>query len=140
MALHDSIGHSVARAARVVERRLEDDLRPFGLTRIGWCIMLAVHEGEKCHPSDIATYVGIDRTATSRTLRQLETSGLIRRTMGQKDRRTTEVSLTERGMAQLKATLPGCRAAIEHFNSKLTREQLDLLRDMLDTLQDDEWD
>ena len=40
--LHDSIGYHATLAARLVERRVEDALRTFGLTRVGWCILLAV--------------------------------------------------------------------------------------------------
>jgi DNA-binding MarR family transcriptional regulator len=49
---------------------------------VGWCILLAVEEEGLKNPSEIAQFVGIDRTATSRALRQLEDEGLIAREMG----------------------------------------------------------
>jgi len=40
--LHDSMSHHITRTARLVDRRVDSGLRVLGLTRIGWCILLAV--------------------------------------------------------------------------------------------------
>ncbi|MCU4654030.1 MarR family transcriptional regulator [Roseibacterium sp. SDUM158016] len=127
--LHASIGHHITRSARIVERRVEGGLRHHGLTRVGWCILLAVEEEGLKNPSEIAHYIGIDRTATSRALRQLENDGLIGREMGREDRRTTEVSLTDEGRARLRAAMPLCVENMAHFNAKLSAaESLELKR------------
>lgn len=138
--LHDSIGHHISRTARLVERRVEEGLRQCGLTRIGWCILLAVEEEGKRNPSDIAKFVGIDRTATSRALRQLEADGLIRREMGREDRRTTEVSVTEKGRDCVQRTLPLCQSAMTHFHAKMSETELDELKRLLGKLADGELD
>ncbi|MBF9046639.1 MarR family transcriptional regulator [Rhodobacterales bacterium LSUCC0031] len=136
--LHDSVGHHISRTARIVERRVEGNLRRFGITRVEWCVIVAVAEEGKKNPSDIANFVGIDRTATSRALRALESNGLIARKMGRDDRRTTEVELTEKGLAQFNAALPMCRAAAQHFHAKLSIDELDVLRALLAKLAADE--
>ena len=104
--LHGSLGYQLSLAARIQEKRLDDGLRALGLTRITWCVLLAVGNEDLRQPSDIAEFVGIDRTATSRALRQMESEGLIARQSGQQDRRTTSVSLTERGRALLALGTP----------------------------------
>lgn len=127
--LQRSIGHQITRTARIVERRVEGGLRAFNLTRVGWCILLAVEEEGLKNPSEIAQFVGIDRTATSRALRQLENDGLIERTMGREDRRTTEVSLTEEGRSRLLEARPLCVENMDHFNAKLSAaESVELSR------------
>ena len=136
--LHDSVGHHISRTARIVERRVEGNLRRFGMTRVEWCVLVAVAEEGKKNPSDIAYFVCIDRTATSRALRQLEASGLIERKMGSDDRRTTEVGLTAKGTAQFNAALPMCHAATQHFHAKLSIDELDVLRALLAKLAADE--
>ena len=136
--LHDSVGHHISRTARIVERRVEGNLRRFGITRVEWCVIVAVAEEGKKNPSDIANFVGIDRTATSRALRALESNGLIARKMGRDDRRTSEVELTEKGLAQFNAALPMCRAAAQHFHAKLSIDELDVLRALLAKLAADE--
>lgn len=132
--LHDSMSHHITRTARLVERRVEGGLRAFGLTRIGWCILLAVEEEGLKNPSEIAQFAGIDRTATSRALRQLESDGLIGRQMGLTDRRTTEVTLTEEGRQRLADARPLCRENMDHFNAKLTVAEARELRRLLSVL------
>lgn len=129
--LHDSVGHHITRTARIIERRVEGDLRRFGLTRVEWCVLVAVGEEGIKNPSEIADFVGIDRTATSRALRELENAGLIDRAMGRDDRRTTEVCLTERGQSQFRAALPICQIAAGHFHAKLSAAELETLKALL---------
>ncbi len=132
--LLDSIGHHISKSARIVERRVEDGLRQHGLTRIGWRILLAVEEERLRKPSEIANAVGIDRTATSRALRQLEIDGLIAREMGREDRRTTEVSLTDAGRDVLNRATPMCRAALAHLERNLSPTELAELKRLLQRL------
>ena len=136
--LQNSIGHHITRAARIVERRVEGSLREHGLTRVGWCILLAVQEEGLKNPSEIAHFIGIDRTATSRALRQLETEGLIGREMGREDRRTTEVTLTDHGRARMQEAMPICIENMEHFNAKLDADEGLELKRLLIKLSADE--
>jgi MarR family transcriptional regulator for hemolysin len=104
--LHDSLGYHLSLTARLQERRLDEGLRRLGLTRISWCILLAVGNEGLEQPSDIARFVGIDRTATSRALRQMEEAGLVARKSGTDDRRTTSVRLTALGRQRLAEGTP----------------------------------
>lgn len=132
--LHNSMSHHITRTARIIERRVEGGLRAFGLTRVGWCILLAVEEEGLKNPSEIAQFVGIDRTATSRALRQLENDGLIGREMGRTDRRTTEVTLTEEGRLRLMQARPVCLENMDHFNAKVSAAEALELRRLLGAL------
>jgi len=128
--LHMSVGYLLTRSARIQERRLEEGLRQVGLTRITWCILLAVHVEGLRRPSGIAEFIGIDRTATSRALRQMEAEGLVARTVGTGDRRTTSVEATAEGLARLDRARPHA----EHNADCLARS---LLRDLAENLADD---
>jgi DNA-binding MarR family transcriptional regulator len=138
--LQSSIGHHITRTARLVERRVEGSLRHYGLTRVGWCILLAVEEEGLKNPSEIANFIGIDRTATSRALRQLESEGLIAREMGREDRRTTEVTLTPEGRTRMHEALPHCLENMAHFNAKLSEAEAAELRRILSVLAAGETD
>lgn len=127
--LHASLGYQLTRAARVQESRLDDGLRNLGLNRTTWCILLAVVNENLRRPSDIAAFIGIDRTAASRALRNMETQGLITRTTGQPDARTTAVSATERGVALVDQGTPLARTNNDEMLARLTaQEHQDLLR------------
>ncbi len=133
--LHESISFQISQTARLIERRVEEGLREFGLTRVGWCILVAVGEDGLKNPSEIASFVGIDRTATSRALRQLEDEGLIARSIGREDRRTTEVVLTKEGRARMMAAMPICSENIEHFHAKLSEGDRLQLNRLLSSLR-----
>ena len=40
--LQQSLGYQLSVASRLQERRLDDGLKELGLTRITWCVLLAV--------------------------------------------------------------------------------------------------
>jgi MarR family transcriptional regulator, transcriptional regulator for hemolysin len=117
--LHSSLGYHLSVAARQQERRLDEALKTLNLTRTTWCVLLAVGNEGLSQPSDIAAFVGIDRTATSRALRQMEAEGLLARSSGTEDRRTRRVELTARGCAAIRAATPFARA-----NAAIMAEQL----------------
>jgi len=132
--LHESLGYRLSIASRQQERRLDDGLRDLGLTRITWCVLLAIGNEDLTQPSDIAQFVGIDRTATSRALRQMENDGLIARASGQDDRRTRCVTLTPGGQRVLAEGTPIARANARAMATRLSAEEHQTLKDLLDRL------
>ena len=136
--LHDSLGYNLSLAARLQERRLEEALKAMDLTRTTWCILLAVGNEGLTQPSDIATFVGIDRTATSRALRSMETAGLIEREAGRRDRRTTTVSLTPLGVNRIEQGTPYAIQNNALMRNKLGKEDFDRLRRLLERLTEGE--
>ncbi len=136
--LHQSLGFHLSRAARVQERRLDDGLRALGLTRITWCVLLAVGNEGLSNPSEIAGFVGIDRTATSRALRQMEEAGLIARAAGTGDKRTTEVTLTPLGAARLTEGTPLAVHNNAAMEAKLCARDVAQLTQLLERLTEGE--
>jgi len=129
--LHQSLGYQMSLTSRLQERRFEEQLKTLGLTRITWCILLAVEVEALINPSDIASFVGIDRTATSRALRQMETAGMIARGVGKEDGRTTLVSLTDMGRDFLANATPMARANAQHWSDKLSSSETHELRRLM---------
>ncbi|MGB8623706.1 MAG: MarR family transcriptional regulator [Paracoccaceae bacterium] len=136
--LHHSLGYHLSLAARMQERRLDDWLRPLGLTRITWCILLAVENEGLTRPSEIAGFVGIDRTATSRALRQMEASGLLTRKAADTDRRMTEVALSTEGRALVAKGTPLAQANNRLVSAKLTSAESKELKKLLEKLLEGE--
>ncbi len=136
--LHDSLGFRLSRAARIQEKRLDAGLRALGLTRVTWCILLAVGNEDLGRPSDIARFIGIDRTATSRALGQMERDGLIARIAGTGDGRTRRVALTASGEDRLKRGEPLAMANNAAMETQLSVSDIERLKGLLDTLIADE--
>ena len=138
--LHESLGYRLTYAARLNERRFEARLAEHGLTRLMWCVLCALEYEALSRPSDIAEFIGVDRTAISRCLKQMEGRGLIERTAAEGDARARSICATNAGR---NALAPATQAAQENaafWNDKLTGgDRIALLR-ALDCLteQDDE--
>jgi len=127
--LQQSLGYQMSIASRQQERRLDIGLKPLGLTRITWCVLLAVGNEALVHPSKIAEFVGIDRTATSRALRQMEADGMIARTTGSDDKRMTAVRLTLKGESLLEKGTPLAKSNNAILDQRLdANERLELRR------------
>ena len=137
-ALHDSLGYRMTLMSRISERRFETHLTPLGLTRVTWCVLLAVGQPDLQAPSAIAEWIGIDRTATSRALRRLEKARLIARKAGAKDKRNTVVSLTDAGVKVLAQANAAATENAAHFNAKLSWYEHDILQTILTKLLQDE--
>ncbi len=129
--LHASLGYNLSLASRLQERRLDDSLKSLDLTRTTWCVLLAVGNENLSQPSDIARFVGIDRTATSRALRQMEAAELVVRHAGTDDKRTTRVSLTDAGRSKIKDGTPFAQTNNDVMRAKLTDAEFDQLRRLL---------
>ncbi len=129
--LHASIGFQATLSARTFERRLEDGLKEIGLTRIQWCVLVAVGVEECKRPSQIAQFIGIDRTATSRALRSLDSAGFIERIPDRQDRRVTQVVLTQAGQDRLTQALPIATENNGYFSEKFDHEELETLGQLL---------
>ncbi|MEO9825158.1 MAG: MarR family transcriptional regulator [Paracoccaceae bacterium] len=136
--LHASLGYNLSLAARLQERRLDEALKTLGLTRITWCVLLGVGNEGLSKPSDLASFVGIDRTATSRALRGMEADGLIERTGGDGDKRTRHVKLTPLGQDRIQAGTPFAVANNDAMATKLTEKEHRALLTLLGKLTDGE--
>ena len=129
--LHASLGYQLSLAARRQERRLEEHLKTLGLTRLAWCILLACGIEDLHKPSDISTFIGVDRTATSRCLKAMESQGLIARVSGTTDRRTTTVQITARGQDLLEQGIPFAQANNQAMADNLTPDEKQTLDQLL---------
>lgn len=132
--LHQSLGYQLSLAARLQERRLDEGLRALGLTRITWCVLLAIGNEGLRQPSDIASFVGIDRTAASRALRQMEAAEMILRAAGEGDGRTRSVELTGKGRRLLLQGTPLAQANNAVMEERLTTDETAVLRTLLGKL------
>jgi MarR family transcriptional regulator, transcriptional regulator for hemolysin len=133
-ALHGRLGYKVSRLARLMQGRLERGLAPLGLTRLMWCVLTGIGDESVDTPSELATYLGITRPATSRLLRELEGKGLLRRDGHEEDGRGRRLALTPHGHGVVEAARWAVADTRAHFATKLAQGELDAMLDMFDRL------
>jgi DNA-binding MarR family transcriptional regulator len=86
--------YRVARAHRAYATTL---LRDLGLYTGQEIMLLEVAEQESMTQRDLVRSMMLDHSTVAKSLRRLETAGLIARQQSQEDRRSVEVRLTDRG-------------------------------------------
>lgn len=85
-------------------------------------------------PSELSALLMMSRAGMTSRLDRLETSGLVQRTLDPADRRSFLVALTDRGRGVIDATLTDHAANLARLISPLTREEAEVLEQILRTL------
>ncbi|MEP3046347.1 MAG: MarR family winged helix-turn-helix transcriptional regulator [Roseibium sp.] len=75
-------GHSAKRTANLLTRHYNRHLAPFGLEITQAQLLAVIASGNALSASDIARYLGIERSTLARNLKPLEAAGLICREEG----------------------------------------------------------
>jgi DNA-binding MarR family transcriptional regulator len=133
-SLHKGLGYRLSLLASINSRKIEAHLSQLGLTRLMWCVLLAIEEERLTQPSEIAEFIGINRTAASRTLRQMHERKLINRLPGRGDGRSIMVTATEKGRQALDESIPKAQVVAQEIRSKLSREELAVFEELVDKM------
>lgn len=128
--LHDRLGYKLTLAAQVNNQIFVSLLEDINLTRQMWCVLIAVGEQNIHQPSDIADYIGIQRAAVSRTLKDMQKKGMLVRHNDPDNGKRTLVELTALGHDLLAKSLQTTQVSSQRLEEKLTtneRQELDRL-------------
>jgi DNA-binding MarR family transcriptional regulator len=107
--LENSIGYMLNRAAALIAARFDDDLKAHGVSLQAWRILAALSETEPQSLSELANHTGAELSYLSRSVVQLEERGLVERRQSPLDKRTTHLSRTTEGRAQVRQLAPKAR-------------------------------
>jgi DNA-binding MarR family transcriptional regulator len=106
------LGRRIARLHRLVSRRFEAELREHGLTLPQFEVLseMAVF-GAPARPSEIAGWLGLERSTISRNLDLLTKHGYVRAEATTSTGRTTRVAVTDTGYQALADAEPAWHRA-----------------------------
>lgn len=108
-------GLSMMRRASLLKRRLESYFAQHGLSQLRFLFLIVIDrepERDTLTVGEITARLDVAGPIVARTLRALETEGLLVVTRDDLDARTKHVGLTDRGSALLAQLLPGYFAII----------------------------
>ncbi|MGN6122394.1 MAG: MarR family winged helix-turn-helix transcriptional regulator [Sphingomonas oligoaromativorans] len=94
------------RAARALARRFDEVLRPVGLTNGQFSLLMSLNRPEPPPMKPVADLLAMDRTTLTAALKPLERRGLVSIEVGQEDRRSRRLRLTDRGREVLASAVP----------------------------------
>jgi DNA-binding MarR family transcriptional regulator len=119
-ALLTCTGWNVRLAARRITQFLEQRMEGTGVSFAQFGLMAEIASAADDTITALATRMGLDQSTLSRTLRTLETDGLVEIAVAEGDQRRRLVWLTEKGARQLEAALVSWRRADAELNELIT--------------------
>ena len=93
----DPLGVLLSRAARAVDRALDEALTAAGASLPAWLVLQALGSAEHATQADLARAVGVRQPTLTHHVDALERSGFVTRRRSPGDRRVQRVELTEEG-------------------------------------------
>lgn len=130
-ATDDNVGFLIKLVYNSLNRMLDVEMAPLGLTATQWRPIALLARGAADTPAELARLHGVDTGAMTRTLDRLEAKGLLRRTRCQVDRRVVRIELTASGQEQAKAIPANIARVLNHHLRGFSAEELAQLRHLL---------
>ena len=124
-ALESCAGWNLRLAARRVSQFLEDRMAASGISVAQFGLMAEIASANDDTVGALAQRMGLDQSTLSRTLRTLETDGLVEIAIVESDQRKRMVWLTEKGACRLETALASWRQAHAQLSRQLS---VDLVR------------
>ena len=92
----------------LLQERIDADLRPFGLDRAEYEILVVLSEtdGQRLRMAELADAVHQSRSRLTHTIARMEQTGLVKRSSCPTDRRGVWAELTARGFELIKEAAP----------------------------------
>ena len=127
-----AVGANLHRAAQAVRGELERTvLRPEGLSFTGFSVLFNLWVWGAMQTRALAASMGCTRATVSTVSDTLERGGLIARAGDASDRRLVQLDLTPAGRAVIEDVFPRFNAGESALVSGLSREERDVLADLL---------
>lgn len=132
----EKIGLLLSETARAWRTRLDQRLRPLGLSQGKWTAL--VHLAVANRPltqRDVAERVGVEEPTMAGVLRRLENDGWVRRQPCREDRRCKTVHLERRSKKVLESILATARHLRHELLTEISRAELQTCMSVLDRIR-----
>ena len=121
---------NIRAASRIITQLFDEILKPSGLQVTQFTMLIGVYILDTPSINKLAKGLVMDRTTITRSLKHLESDGLIKMVSGD-DKRTHFVKLTPKGKSALEKTLPYWEKARTVVSEEFGQKHLDgLLKDL----------
>lgn len=125
---------NLRRVANTITAMYDTFLEPTGLSVNQYSLLLNIDQLEMCSVSDLATYIGLERTTLVRTLQPLFNRELIE-DISEISTRNRKIQTTEKGKQLLIQGLPLWNEAQKMIQQKLGKEHSEVLFEIFSKLK-----
>lgn len=120
------------RAAALWRVKLDERLRPWGMTQATWRVLWALHTAEERHNQrSLAAHLGIETPTLVRLLDRMEKLGLVGRCPDAQDRRQKHLEIKPDGLAVVASIEREVVAMRQEMLAGLDRDALQACREVL---------
>ncbi|MAW85945.1 MAG: transcriptional regulator [Phyllobacteriaceae bacterium] len=132
----ESVGYQVRQTHRLLQRYLQQEIEPYGVTPGMWYFLRALWHQDGLTQRELSLVVGTMEPTTLTAINSMERSGLVRRVKNKDDRRKINIFLTRRGKALRAELMPLAKEVVNDAVAGLSPQERSAFLGYLKTVQD----
>lgn len=132
--LDDCVGFITNTAAKKIADAFNEKLSQYGITRVQWIALYFLGQNESMNQSDLAKKMNIKNSTMVRLIDRLEKEGYVKRVKDIKDRRITNLSLTEIGIQRREELLPIGIEFSDLASKGISDKDIEIFKDVLNKM------
>ncbi|NEW07723.1 MarR family transcriptional regulator [Paenibacillus sp. SYP-B3998] len=129
--LEYSIGFNMSVTYRKLSNVLQQRLKEYEITTEQWSVLYQIANTDGLIQKEIAERSAKDKPTTTRILDQLEGKGCVYKKMGDTDRRSFLVYITDKGRSLIEKTIPIEQQVITEVKACMSDDEYSLLMELL---------
>jgi len=135
----DSLGYQIGLLGRLYDRRLQEELKDFGVAPGQFAPLVMLFEQDGLTQAELCRRINVEQPTMANTLQRMERDGLIKRKADSADKRRVLVHLTPRAREMQAKVMESARAVSNQTVKGLTAADQDdmfsLVARMVDNLK-----
>jgi DNA-binding MarR family transcriptional regulator len=131
----ECLGFRARLLSRVITALYDDALAEVGLKVSQFSVLVAIANREETQPAELAKFLAMDESTLSRNVARMCGRGWLRLERGEGDRRSHQITVTEKGMALLRKGYPAWQKAQNQVAHKLGPDGVAALKSVVRKLR-----
>jgi DNA-binding MarR family transcriptional regulator len=131
----ECLGFTARLLSRVITGVYDDALATVGLKVSQFSVLTAIANREDTRPAELARFLAMDESTLSRNVARMCARGWLKLEPGDDDRRSHQISVTEKGMSLLRKSYSAWEKAQNHVAQQLGPEGVTALKSIVKKLR-----
>jgi DNA-binding MarR family transcriptional regulator len=131
----ECLGFKARLLSRVITGAYDDALAEVGLKVSQFSVLNAIANSEETRPAELAKFLAMDESTLSRNVARMCARGWLRLEAGEGDRRSHQITVTEKGMALLRKSYPAWQKAQDQVTKQLGPDGVTALKSVVKKLR-----
>jgi DNA-binding MarR family transcriptional regulator len=131
----ECLGFTARMLSRVISAVYDDALAEVGLKVSQFSLLSSIANREDTQPAELAKFLEMDESTLSRNVSRMCTRGWLRLEPGDDDRRSHQITVTEKGMALLRKSYPAWQKAQSQVTQRLGPDGVTALKSIVKKLR-----